>query len=83
MSIFQGDPYWEPASEGGWELTVPVLIETPAGMCQVGSSTICYPFIYNATLVYEDGTKSKRFRSTEAAKAFALATYLLESGKEE
>lgn len=83
MSIVQGDPYWEPAPSGGWELTVPMLIETPTGMCQVGSSSICYPFIYNATLCYEDGSKSKRFRNTEEAKAFALATHLLESGKEE
>lgn len=83
MSVIQGDPYWEASPDGGWELTVPILIETAQGMCQVGTNNICYPFIYNATLCYEDGTKSKRFRSTEEAKAFALATYLLESGKEE
>lgn len=71
-------PYWEYSPEWGWQLAVPIMMPYINGMTQVGTD---YPGItvHNAAVYYENtDTRTKRFRSTEDAKAYALATYMLE-----
>jgi hypothetical protein len=72
-------PYWEYDDVYGWQLAVPKTMQYVNGLVQVGTD---YPGVWvrNATIHYDDcSLSSKRFRSTEAAKAYALSTYLLQA----
>jgi hypothetical protein len=70
-------PYWDHSSRWGWQLAEPILMQGIGGEVQVGTSYLGI-WVRNATIHYDDCTpRSKRFRNTEEAKAYALSTYLL------
>lgn len=75
-ALMHGTPRWE-FYEGVHNLIAPVLVEYTQGMVEVGTDETGI-HIHNATVYANEERVAPRFRSTEEAKAFALATYLLE-----
>ena len=70
------EPYWEYSYPEGWQLVEPITMQYIAGLVQVGTRELGI-WVRNATAHYAYGPRTKRFRSTEEAKAYVLSTYLL------